>query len=635
MHRLTSYKTAVLVLLSIPMWAQTYRSIDGSGNNLVYPAAGSTNDKIINYVPLDYADKVYEPKLDETYNRPNPRVVSNALFDQPGLIFDKTGLSDFAWVFGQFIDHDLSLVEEDQSKPLKNIVIPRSDLHFEPGSVMPIFRSKISNGTGTSESNPVRFENKITAFLDGSMIYGSDEIRASWLRAGVDGKLKTSEGNLLPWNTTDGNFNGAVDYSAPQMGDETKSLVKFFVAGDVRANENPLLIAMHTLFLREHNRLCEDLKNSNPGWNDEKLYQEARKLNIAFLQNIVFNEWLPALGIHLPNYSGYVQDINPQIMNVFSAAAFRIGHTLINSNILRLDNEGRSMTTGSMRLRDAFFNPQAVLLTGGIEPFFQGMGTQTQQELDCRVVDDVRNFLFASNGKKGLDLVAINITRGRERGLPSFNGVANAFGLPSYKTFSALTDAPQEAAALQAVYGNVDNLDPWVGMLAEKHMPNAIMGRLMMTILEKQFQDLRDGDRYYFENDASISEAEYNSIKNTHMRDILMRNTAIELMQNEVFKAMPFNNIPFGPKPLPIELRAELYPNPVSAEGNMNIYSEKEQNVKALVYDVSGRIVYEHNLHLYKGITKKTIDFSRLSGGMYNIVLSNDKAYTILRMYKK
>ena len=634
MHRLTSYTTAIMVLLSIPMWAQTYRSIDGSGNNPVSPSAGSANDKIINYVPLDYADKIYQPKLDETFNRPNPRAISNALFDQPGLIFDKTGLSDFAWVFGQFIDHDLSLVEDDPSKPLNNIVIPRNDLHFEPGSVMQMLRSKVATGTGTSVSNPVRFENKITAFLDGSMIYGSDAARAVWLRSGIDGRLKTSEDNLLPWNTEDGNFISPVDYSAPHMGDETKTLVKFFVAGDVRANENPLLIAMHTLFVREHNRICETLKISNPGWDDEKLYQEARKLNIAFLQNIVFNEWLPELGINLPKYSGYVQEITPQIMNVFSAAAFRIGHTLINSNLLRLDRQGRDMTTGSIRLRDAFFNPQAILLTGGIEPFFQGMGTQTQQELDCRVVDDVRNFLFASNGKKGLDLVAINITRGRERGLPSFNGVANAFGLPSYKTFSALTDVPEEAAALQAVYGSIENLDPWVGMLAEKHLPNAIMGRLMMTILEKQFQDLRDGDRYYFENDPAINETEYQTIKNTRMRDILMRNTEIDLMQNDVFKAMPFNNIPFGPKPLPIELRAELYPNPVAVEGNLNIYSEKEQNIKALVYDVNGRIVYQHNLHLYKGISKKSIDFSHLPGGMYNIVLSNDKAYTIVRMFK-
>lgn len=634
MHRLTSYKTAILLFMSIPMWAQNYRAIDGSGNNPLFPLTGSTNDLITNYVPLDYADQIYEPKLDERYNRPNPRVISNALFDQPTIIYDSKGLSDFTWVFGQFIDHDLSLVQDDHNKPLNNIIIPASDRFFEPNTVMPIFRNQTAPGTGTSINNPVRFTNTVTAFVDGSMVYGSDINRANWLRTFEDGKLKSSDGGLLPWNTVDGDFNSDVDSEAPVMGDDTRSLYKYFVAGDVRANENPLLIAMHTLFLREHNRMCDELKVKHPEWDDETLYQEARKWNIAFLQNIIFNEWLPAIGINLPKYSGYVQEIRPQIMNVFSAAAFRIGHTLISSNLLRLDNQGKDMSTGSVRLKDAFFNPQLVLLSGGIEPFFQGMGTQTQQELDCRVIDDVRNFLFSTQSKAGLDLVSINITRGRERGLPSFNQVANAFGLPSYRSFAALTDITDEAIALQKVYGSIDNLDPWVGMLAEKHMPNAIMGRLMMTVIEKQFQDLRDGDRFYFEHDATFDDVEIQKIRNTKMRDVLMRNTRIDLMQNEVFKAMPFDNIPFGPKPLPIELRAELYPNPVTTQANINIYSESAQFVKLVAYDVNGRVAMETTLHLYKGITKTAVDFSSLPGGMYNLYISNDKAYSIVRMFK-
>ena len=635
MLRLTSYITALVVLLSIPMWAQTYRSIDGSGNNPINPKAGSQNDLLINYVPLDFADKIYEPKLDEKFNKPNPRAISNALFDQPTIISDKKGLSDFTWVFGQFLDHELSMIEDDPSKPLDNIKIPGNDRHFEPNSTMHVFRNKIAEGSGTSELNPVRFVNKITAFVDGSNIYGSDDERAVWLRSHLGGKLKTSQGNLLPWNTMDGEFNSLVDYDAPKMKDESNSLTKFYVAGDVRANETALLIAMHTLFLREHNRLCDQLAKTNADWDDERLYQEARKLNIAYLQNIVFTEWLPALGVKLPNYAGYVQEINPQIMNIFSAAAFRLGHTMVNSNVMRLDIAGRDAGSGSMRLRDAFYNPQAVLLSGGVDPFFQGMATQIQQELDCKVIDDLRNFHFKSSTNEGLDIVSINITRARERGLPSFNTVANSFGLPSYKTFSALTDVSTEAIDLEKVYGSTENLDPWVGMLAEKHMPGAIMGRLMMTIIEKQFQDLRDGDRFYFENDPSLSDTDLRSIKATKLRDILMRNTSIELMQTDVFKASAFEEISIGPKPLPIELRAELFPNPVANEANFNVFSEKEQYIKTEVYDVNGRLVHVGSLHLYKGITKKTIDFSDLTGGMYNVVLSNDKAYTIVRMFKK
>jgi len=635
MYRLTGYVSAILfILMSLPMWAQNYRSINGVGNNAINVLKGSTNDYLINYVPQDFADKISIPKLDETYNKPNPRKISNALFDQPLGINDKTGLSDFTWVFAQFIDHDINLQEYDETQTLTNIIVPEDDQFFPPNTIIKTQRCKIAEGTGTSELNPARYKNKVTAFIDLSTIYGSDSIRATWLRTFQNGKLKVSQGNMLPWNTSDGEFNSPVDDFAPKMVDETNSLLKYFVAGDKRANENPLLIGLHTLFVREHNRICETLLAENPLWDDEKTYQEARKLNVAFLQSIVYNEWLPQLGIKIPTFSGYQAQIDPQVMNVFSAAAFRIGYTLINSNVLRLDSHGKSLPIGNLQVKDAYYNPVATLLTGGIEPFFRGMATQVQQEMDGRVIDDIRNFKLSGKDEVRLDLIAINITRGRERGLPAYNGVSNAFGFPSYRDFISLTDNADEAAALEAIYGSVANLDPWVGMLAEKHMPNAIMGRLMMAIFEKQFQDLRDGDRFYFENDTAMTAEEIKLAKSTTLRDILMRNTSIDLMQENVFRATSYDDIPFGPKPLPIDLRAELYPNPVSQMANFNIYSEQKQNANMLVYDVNGRVVYQNILPLEDGITKSSIDFSTLTGGVYNVVISNARNYTIVRMFK-
>src|SRR6185503_14936385 len=106
----------------------------------------------------------------------------------------------------------------------------------------------------------------ITAFIDGSQIYGSDEARALALRTMSGGQLKTSEGNLLPYDTAGfPNDTGG----AP--------LASTFLAGDVRANENIELTAMHTLFVREHNRLAAQLAARNPTWTDEQLYQQARR----------------------------------------------------------------------------------------------------------------------------------------------------------------------------------------------------------------------------------------------------------------------------------------------------------------------------------------------------------------------
>lgn len=71
------------------------------------------------------------------------------------------------------------------------------------------------------------------------------------------------------------------------------AICRCFLAGDQRVNENVGVAAVHTLWLREHNRLAEELANLNPQWEDETLYQEARRVVIAEIQHITYNEYLP------------------------------------------------------------------------------------------------------------------------------------------------------------------------------------------------------------------------------------------------------------------------------------------------------------------------------------------------------
>ena len=301
------------------------RTIDGSMNNeteINYGAAGSDVRWITNN---GFADGYSAPG---GVSRPNPRIISNELFAQDSLLNDPLALSDFTWVFGQFIDHDITSVGNDPTEPI-HIPVNFPDPYFNPGGAFPninifMFRSKKVEGTGTDISNPRVYTNSITSWIDGSGVYGSDEDRAAYLRSFVDGKLKVSSGNFLPFNTTTGELNDPVDPNAPHMDNENPMNDKLFVAGDARANENILLIAFHTLFVREHNRLCDELKAEFPNWTDEELYQYARKLNSSFIASIVYNEWLPAMGVHLPEYSGYDSAINPNISNVFSCCCFSI-----------------------------------------------------------------------------------------------------------------------------------------------------------------------------------------------------------------------------------------------------------------------------------------------------------------------
>ena len=343
------------------------------------------------------------------------------------------------------------------------------------------------------------------------------------------------------------------------------------------------------------------------------------------------------MGVTLPEYQGYNEDMDPSIANVFSAAAFRLGHTLINGTILRMDNRGEEIELGNVSLRDAYFNPYLITLAGGIEPYFKGMGTQTQQNLDCRVIDDVRNFLFGAPGQGGLDLAAININRGRERGLGTFNDIREDLGFPRFADFIALTDDPNDAEVLTDVYGSIDYLDPWVGMLAEKKRPNSLFGQTMMNIVSRQFRLLRDGDRFYYENDPSFTEEQLEEINNTSMHDILMRNTVIDLMQKNVFVAMKHDEIPNGPQIETVELNAIAYPNPTSDIVSIKVYSEDEKNISLRVFDYLGRTISSSLLHVYEGDNVFTfnLDSNEYPRGLYNFVFNYGANFSVAKVIKE
>jgi peroxidase len=498
---LTSLFLASIALLP----AQAVRTYDGSANNLSHPEWSSANSSLKYWAPNGYADSIAAPA---GTNRPMARQVSNLIFNQDQSVPNPYGISDFGWAFGQFMDHDLSFVPDEHTEPAM-IPIPAFDPYFDPNGegnkMIPMARSAYDLSSGTNASNPRRHINEITGWIDASNVYGSDTVSANWLRTFQGGKLKTSSGGFLPYNTTTGEFNDPVDPNAPFMLIEGANPPKHFIAGDLRANEQPVLACMHTLFVREHNRVCDSITNLHPGWTDEQIYQKARKLVNAEFAAIAYEEWLPALGIELPPYTGYDPNVDPRIMNVFSAAAFRLGHTLVSSDLKRLNNDGSPSSYGDVSLKDAFFNPFLLTQEGGLEPFFNGMVTQPQQNFDHMVISDLRNFLFGQPGQGGLDLISINLQRGRERGLVDYNQIRQAFGLAAVTDFDEITSNPNLANTLEGLYGSVNNIDPWVGMLSEDHRNGSAIGETIHAILSMQFQKLRDGDRFYYENDPAFS----------------------------------------------------------------------------------------------------------------------------------
>lgn len=501
-----------------------FRTIDGSNNNPSNPEYGSKGNALLEKVSLDYGDGIGTPAGED---RANPRTISNAVGEQRDLPSQKS-LTNLIWAFGQFIDHDLDLVPDSQR--FNPISVPQGDPDLDPGNtgsvIIPMNESQIVAGTGTSVANPSQLPNLITSWLDGSNIYGSDEERADFLRTKSGGKLKTSAGNLLPFN------DGTQENDNPR-GSDPGSL---FLAGDVRANENSVLASMHTLFVREHNRLADSLSSAHPAWTDEEIYQRAREINIAQYQNIIYKEYLPSLlgEDAVGKYKDYDSSIDPSITRVFANAAFRFGHSQLSSEILRLDPEGEVLPQGNLTLADVFFQPVSVVQETGIDPILRGVASSLSQDVDTKVIDDVRNLLFGgASGAIGRDLLAINIERGRLNGVADYNTVREAYGLKAVTSFSQITSNTELKSQLESVYDDIDDIDAIVGMFAEDKAKGAAVGETLNRILADQFTALRDGDRFYYEN--TFSKAEIAEIERVTLSDIILRNTDTTIIQDNAF----------------------------------------------------------------------------------------------------
>jgi hypothetical protein len=509
-------------------------SIDGTGNNVQNPMWGSDNIDLLRTAPAAYADGVSSPG---GANRPSARQISNTLDAQGDVdINSTTFLSAMAYEWGQFIDHDIDLTNDASPAQPFNIAVPTGDPSFDPGNsgnqVIPLNRSQSDPNTGLVTANgkkvPLQQVNSITAWIDGSMIYGSDTSTALKLRTLMGGELKTSAGDLLPVDNAATFPTGTVTMAnaGPVPSDQ------MFAAGDVRANENVELTAMQTLFVREHNRLAEQIATANPGLNDEQIYQQARALVIGEIQAITYNEWLPSLlGHPLAPYFGYNPKVNPGIANEFSTAIFRFGHSMVGNDVEFLDNNGNAVTP-SIPFSGAFFNPAVVQATG-IDPLLKYLSSDPSQNIDLKVVDSLRNFLFGPPGSGGLDLASLNIQRGRDHGLADYNSTRAAYGLPKVTSFAQITSNVDVQNKLKQLYGNVNNIDLWVGALAEDHLPGSSVGPLINRVLSDQFLRLRDGDRFFYKN--QFSGATLNWLDSTTLADVIKRNTTITNLQGNVF----------------------------------------------------------------------------------------------------
>lgn len=519
---------------SIEIARSRYRTYDGRCNNLKHTSWGSANTPYTRILDPDYEDDVNAVRATGVTGQklPNPRTITLATVILSERQDNQASLMLMQW--GQFIDHDLTFAATTpmltpQGKNIDccnrrlltdpkfkhpaciSILLPDSDPFYSRNRVgcMNLVRNAPAPPVGCRLRHREQL-NQLTSFIDGSMIYGNDEQQAIDLRRLHGGLLKSSSINgaeFLPFNSRVGD--GCI---LPTEG--IRRGMRCFLTGDQRSNELTGLVTAHTLFLREHNRIARILWSLNGDWSDEQLYQETRRLVIAEIQHITYNEWLPLIvgptvmrdfrlelsQINKGFFYDYDPQTNPSIINEFAGAAYRL-HSLVQGSFNFQTEDGRIIQ--QFKLRNIFNNPASLYREGNYDGCIHSMINEPAQSIDNHFTQEIVNHLFQDmNASFGMDLVTVNIQRGRDHGIPGYNFFRQACGLQKVRSFQELDRVMTQGAGriFSQLYTHVDDIDLFIAGSYEKKLRNAMVGPVFACIIGEQFRRTRFGDRYWYEN---------------------------------------------------------------------------------------------------------------------------------------
>ncbi|XP_049621034.1 LOW QUALITY PROTEIN: eosinophil peroxidase-like [Suncus etruscus] len=546
-----------------------YQTITGRCNNKRRPWLGSSNQALARWLPAVYEDGRSLPlgwtpkKKHNGFSLPLVRDVSNTImgFSTAKLTSDLR-LTLMVPQFGQFLEHDLVFndmfsdrnyfqIGADchktcaQIPPCFPIKVSPSDPRSESiGDCLPFFRS--TSASSDNRSHVREQMNVATSFLDASMVYGSDEFMAQRLRNLTDpngllavNQMFQDQGRaLLPFDNV---------VPDPCQLTNRSANIPCFLAGDPRASETLAMMALHTLFLREHNRLVMELKRLNPHWFGEQLYQEARKIMGAMIQIITYRDFLRMLlgPVHYARfigpYQGYCYKEDPRVANIFTMVS-RFSHTMMQPFVPRLDSQYRATSpTSKVALSDAFFATWRVVHEGGIDPILRGLiaTPAKSNQQNAMVVDELRERLFKSVSRVGQDLVAINLQQGRDHGIPGYNAWRGYCGLSQPKTLAELSVVLKNqilARKFMELYGTPDNIDLWAGAIAEPFVKGGRVGPLLACLLGKQFRISRSGNRFWWEKPGVFTERQREELRRISLSAIICDNTGIITVSRDVFR---------------------------------------------------------------------------------------------------
>uniref|UniRef100_A0AC35TLS9 ShKT domain-containing protein n=1 Tax=Rhabditophanes sp. KR3021 TaxID=114890 RepID=A0AC35TLS9_9BILA len=484
-----------------------FRTIDGSCNNFERPAVGASFTSFVRLMRPVYEDGFAVEVGRRNRKRPNPRELSRLLISSRVKVLSNK--NQMVMQFAQFFSHDITSNTITNACNCQSVHPNCINLFFDSFDpkrnrmqCMSITRSVQTCGTGVVGS-PRQQMNRHSSYIDASNVYGSSPdvlqtVRTrQFLRTTVINNKHFPPLNLSP------------TFDSMVTGDDRSTL---FVG----------LAAMHTIFVRLHNQIAEELQSMNTKWSTDRIFQETRKIVGGIMQVITYKEFIPALfgeqnvqGL-IPTYKGYQEQVDASISNEFAAAAFRL-HGMITTNY-PLINE-RNQTIGNLRFIQGV-NQMKEILGKGTHALLRGIISQPLKKPQ-RFEPQLTEEFFGGS----VDMATINIVRGRDHGLGSYNDyrrVCNLTPLTNIMNWDVVSDNDVKQRVSQ-MYPNPEEIDLYVGGILEEPLPGALVGPTFACLLADQFKRSRDGDRFFYKNPETYTRNQMLALERVSFSSIICR----------------------------------------------------------------------------------------------------------------
>ncbi|KAJ8665027.1 hypothetical protein QAD02_006689 [Eretmocerus hayati] len=495
--------------------SKRYRTYDGTCNNPSQLGRALSAYKRV--LEAEYADGVQTPRTLGILGTllPSPRRISLQVIEPS--VSSNRSFSAMLAAFGQFLERDMTQIAISRGTNGSQISCcpPNGGSHPECfpvnlGSDDPAFHAGGSSCMEFVRSAPAaqckigtrQQLNEVSAFIDGSALYGSDADSARASREFISGRL------LEPLPTDSNDLNDNLD-----------------------AEPNHLAV-MRLIWSRQHNLVADRLALENPEWDDEKLYQESRRLVIAQLQHVTYAEFLPVVigesetkakslgplptGFRPRKQFGTDLD-DPSVANHFAAAAF----TFVRSpRAARLTAKVTSTTATNKNSEKVGVN------TLSSKPDLKATDSTSTRPKTSLYLSEFDPICNQDGSSCKLDFISSNIQRGRDHGLPGYAKWREYCGLTKPTKFDDLAgdiDA-QTLDSLLKHYDNVEDVDLYTGASVEMAKGDALLGPTFTCMITRQFQSLQAGDSYWYEfadQPGSFSADQLAAIKNTTFARIL------------------------------------------------------------------------------------------------------------------